>query len=798
MNKKHKTSLDLDIEQAKTKKLKRKKILNTIEIPRTRVFGFLLLSLVVCMHNHFIFGSFSWTSFATFLVIIFGYSAISWVILYLFYNPSKQFDLGFFFLATDTFFYAYVIYFTGGDKSWLFLLFIVRVADQIVVSTKKVLFFAHFTVFVYILLLLYLHFIDLRTIAWSSEIIKIITIYLFNLYLTLTAPMTEKLRSKTRASIQTAREEILSRKESEQKLEELNLQLEKTVKKTKKLANAAETANIAKSTFLATISHELRTPMNGVIGFTDMLLETSLDQEQIDFSQTIKKSGESLLSLINDILDFSKIEAGELEFEAISFDPEILAHDVCAIIRPKLGKKHVEIIYHIGEKIPAMVVGDPLRFRQVLVNLMDNATKFIENGEIELSIDVEETKDEKLKLHTTIRDTGIGIPADKINSIFEPFQQADGSITRKYGGTGLGLSICRQISKHMGGNVWAESPCPIIPFPDGTVDDETTNENKTAGSIFHFIAWFGISEEKIPKKIKPVSLSGKKVLIVDDNLTNLNLLQQVLEFTDMKVEALSQGSEVVEKLLGAAEKGSPFDIFISDIQMPTMSGYDIAKQIRNADKKISGIPLVALSSTTDRDRTQCLEAGFDAFLTKPIYRKKLFQMLERLISGIRQERGEKDRTQSKIRTQYSIKEEIKHSVQILLAEDNPVNQKLAILILKKAGYQIEVADNGIEALKKYTADPKKYDLIFMDIQMPEMDGFMATAAIRKYESESAGKNKNSSETTPARIPIIAMTAHALKGDREKCLESGMDEYISKPIKRECVFEIIEKFVFEKQ
>jgi len=531
----------------------------------------------------------------------------------------------------------------------------------------------------------------------------------------------------------------------------------------KKEREIAQDANESKSMFLARMSHEIRTPLNGIIGFAEMLTDTNLNADQKDYTRTISQSGESLLTLLNDILDFSKIEAGQLVFESLDFDPEITIFDICQIILPRISSKPIEILAHIGDGVPAYVKGDPGRFRQVLLNLMGNAAKFTEAGEIELSIDVEEEVDQRLKLHARIRDTGIGIPPDKLEKIFDVFQQADGSTTRKYGGSGLGLAISRHIARLMNGNVWAES-------------------TPAKGSIFHFVAWMEKSEKHFFHHRISDFLTGKRILAIDDNPRNLDIITYILTRSGVRVDVLASGNPVIPSLRQALDSGDPYHLCIVDIMMPDLNGFELAQMIRKHPASFSSIPLLAFSSSAMRHSQKFQEYGFNGYLSKPIRKKLLLQMLERLLGGVSTETPQDDLSRVVV-TRHILVEEAKHSIRILLVEDNPINQKLSQFILNRSGYRIEIANNGKEAVDKVTADPNRYDIIFMDIQMPEMDGLEATRQIRKLGF--------------IHLPVIAMTAEAMKGDREKCLDAGMNDYISKPIKREKVFEIIKKWALNQ-
>jgi CheY-like chemotaxis protein len=438
------------------------------------------------------------------------------------------------------------------------------------------------------------------------------------------------------------------------------------------------------------------------------------------------------------------------------------------LVIPRIGRRPIEVLCRIDEKLPANVKGDPGRFRQVLTNLMGNAVKFTQEGEVELSIQVEKEENRRIKLYTKVRDTGIGISHHKKELIFEAFQQADITDTREYGGTGLGLSISKQIATAMGGDIRVESEAG-------------------KGSIFHFTAWVEKSLKKPTKKLFPPSvyehISGKKVLLVDDNPNCLTILEKPLTSAGFRVLTNTKGEKTLPILLEAAKSNDFIDLCVLDLNMPVMSGFDVAKQIRNNPRKeISQTLLLAISSAIEGRFKKYHEVGFDAFLPKPIRRDTLLEIITQLLGEKKIEEIEERR--EAILTQHSLIEDAKQSVRILMAEDNELNRKLASFVLNKAGYQLEVVTNGKEAVEAFLSDPEGFDLILMDIQMPEMNGKDAARMIR--------------EKGFTQIPIIALTAVSMKGDREKCLEAGMNDHIPKPIKREALYQAIKKWVLDNK
>ena len=553
-----------------------------------------------------------------------------------------------------------------------------------------------------------------------------------------------------------------------------NIDLEEAGKALEERAMELERSTKVKSEFLANMSHEIRTPMNGVIGMIDMLLDTELSPEQLDFAQSVQTSADALLMLINDILDFSKIEAGKLDMESIHFDLRPTLETLSDIMAMKANEKGVEFACLIHDRVPCLLRGDPGRLRQILTNLTGNAIKFVEKGEVSISVDLKEETDVSVTLLFEVKDTGIGIPADKVDSLFESFTQADASTTRKYGGTGLGLTISKQLSELMGGEIGVRS-----------------EEGK--GTTF----WFTVVLKKQSKPreqtiVSAEDLKGKNILVVDDFSINRQVFRVYLESWDCRFDEAENGNQALSKLRDAANRGDPFHLGILDMQMPEMSGETLGLKIKG-DLAIRDIPLIMATSVGQRgDAERLKRAGFAAFLTKPVKKAVLFDCL-RIVLGLKDDPS-KDAAKQII-TGFTIEEsrvdekKSDRKLRILLAEDNMMNQKVAKNMLKKMGHSVVVANNGAEAMKAY--EKTGFDLILMDGQMPVMDGLEAARTIRDAEEQSAIQNPQSEIE---RIPIIAVTANAMKGDRERFLASGMDDYITKPLKRKVLEEAIGRVI----
>lgn len=724
-------SFALDAAAAARARDQRFRNFHTVDVPRLRQIGMAFNAVGVVLHNYLVYGHVSLRDGLFTTSVLIGYALFAWLTIRLFWARVQRIDIGDFFLTLDVVALSFVIYVTGADHSLLWPVYLARPADQVATTFRRALFFAHLGPLAFVTLMLYVTGVEHRQIAWTIEIAKAIVLYFMAMYIALTARTAEARRKKLAAARRTAEHAVRNADERRRELEATLLRL--------------ETASQAKSEFLANVSHELRTPLNSVLGSSDLLLDSPLSREQRDMVGVLRDSAESLTHIVNDILDLARVEARRMPLEQIPMRLREVAGATLRMFTARAHQRPIELICHIDRDVPEALTGDPIRLRQVLTNLLGNAIKFTDEGEIVLRISIDETASGRVALRFSVRDTGIGIPKDRQAAIFEAFTQVDGSSTRKYGGTGLGLTIANELVTLMGGRLWVES-------------------EPGHGSTFSFIAWFGLGIAADTPAIAPWGTDIPRVLIADGNALAQSALEEALSLWPVEVRTATGGNTAMA--MADAHVDHPFDIAFIDARLPGVDAFELAARLRAAPFRIPRVVLMLRHRESPLESERAITVGA-LYLLKPVTQQPLMELL----------RGAFGQDATGAHLAPHLRPPVR-PLRILVADDHEVNQAVVGATLKKWGHAVASALDGQEALDKLSSEA--YDLVLMDLQMPVLDGLDATRRLRQRETTSGSR----------RVAVIAMTARAMEEDRERCLAAGMDGYLSKPLDHRALFDVL--------
>ena len=704
----------------------------TVDVPRLRQIEFLLNAVGVLLHNFLVQGHVT-LSDASFIVGVLGsYSLLAWLDLGLLWTRVRFVDIGDVFLVLDVFMFAFVVYVSGANHSYLWPVFLARPADQVATTFKRSIWFAHLGPLAFFGLLAYITGVEHRAVDWSAELAKGGFLYFMSIYIALTARTAEARRNKLADARRLAERAVRS---ADDRRQELELALTRL-----------EGASKAKSEFLANVSHELRTPLNAVMGTSDLLLDSPLTREQREMVGVLRDSADSLTHIVNDILDLARVEAKRMPLEHIPLRIRDIAGATLRMFSARVHNRPIQLICHINRDVPDALTGDPIRLRQVLTNLLGNAVKFTEQGEIVLTVARDQLRDGRVALRFSVRDTGIGIPRDRQSAIFEAFTQVDGSSTRKYGGTGLGLTIANELVALMDGRMWVES-------------------EPGHGSSFSFVAWFGRTAGQDSVVEAPWGPQTLRVLVADGSDTARHAVEEMLAVWPVTV-VHANGGHAALAVSDPSSAGTPIDLALISVDLPGINGFEVAARLRATGARAPHVIMMLRSRESPLDAERAVSLGA-LYVVTPITPHTLAEVLRGAFGQHPQQTALAPRWRPAVRP-----------LRVLVADDHEVNQAVVGAVLKKWGHAVAMALDGQEALDKLTHE--EYDLVLMDLQMPVMDGLEATRRLRQREAASGGRH----------VPVIAMTARAMEEDRAQCLAAGMNGYLSKPINQSALFEVL--------